>query len=131
MANPNIVSVASIYAGNLGWQLTNTRTTTLLEVDANKVLKINKIMVANIDGTNAADLDLYIDGLTTAGADGVTPTGADTTIYLAKTMSVPPDSTLVLSDTPIYLMEGDFLKGGAGSIGDLDLFISYEILDDA
>ena len=79
----------------------------------------------------AADVDLFIDGLTTAGATGITATGADATVYLAKTVSVPADATLVISDTPIYLMEGDILKGGASASGDLDLFISYEVLDDA
>jgi hypothetical protein len=28
-------------------------------------------------------------------------------------------------------MEGDLLKGGASAASDLDLFISYEVLDDA
>ena len=131
MANPNIVSVSTIYGGNLGWNLSNTLTATLLTVDAEKLLKINRITVANVDGTNAADVNLYIDGLTTAGATGLSPTGADTTVYLAKTVSVPADATLVLVDTPIYLMEGDILKGGASAAPDLDLFISYEVLDDA
>ncbi len=131
MANPNIVSVSTIYGGNLGWNLSNTLTATLLTVDAEKLLKINRITVANVDGTNAAEVNLYIDGLTTAGATGLSPTGADTTVYLAKTVSVPADATLVLVDTPIYLMEGDILKGGASAASDLDLFISYEVLDDA
>ena len=131
MANPNIVSVSSIYGGNLGWNLTATTTATLLTVDSDKLLKINRITVANVDGTNAADVSLYVDGLTTAGASGITPTGADATVYIAKTVSVPADATLVLSDTPIYLMEGDILKGGASAASDLDLFISYEVLDDA
>ena len=62
---------------------------------------------------------------------GVTTTGADATVYLAKTVSVPADSTLVVLDTPIYLMEGDVLKGGANANSDLDLFVSYEVMDDA
>ena len=131
MANPNIVSVTSIVGGNLGFNLTATATATLITVDSNKLLKINKITVANVDGTNAATVDLFVDGLTTAGADGVTPTGADATVYLAKTISVPSDTTLVLVDSPIYLMEGDILKGGASVAGDLDLFVSYEVIDDA
>ena len=131
MANPNIVSVSSIYGGNLGWNLTATTTATLMTVDADKLVKINRITVANVDGTNAADVSLYVDGLTTAGASGITATGADATVYIAKTVSVPADATLVLSDTPIYLMEGDILKGGASAASDLDLFISYEVLDDA
>ena len=64
------------------------------------------------------------------GATGITATGS-ATVYLAKTVSVPADATLVISDTPIYLMEGDILKGGASASGDLDLFISYEVLNDA
>ncbi len=131
MANPNIVSVSSIYGGNYGWNLSNTLTATLLTVDSEKLLKINRIVCANVDGSAAADLNLYVDGIGTAAANGLTPTGADATVYLAKTISVPADSSLVVSDTPIYLMEGDILKGGASATGDLDLFISYEVLDDA
>ena len=131
MANPNIVAVTNILGGNLGWNLTATATTTLVTVDAEKILKINRITVANVDGSSAADVNLYVDGLTTAGASGISATGADATVYLAKTISVPADSTLVLVDTPIYLMEGDILKGGASAASDLDLFISYEVLDDA
>ena len=130
MANPNIVSVSTIYGGNLGWNLSNTLTATLLTVDAEKLLKINRITVANVDGTNAADVSLFVDGMG-SGTTGVTTTGADATVYLAKTVSVPADATLVLVDTPIYLMEGDILKGGASAASDLDLFISYEVLDDA
>ena len=131
MANPNIVNVTSILGGNLGFNLSNTLTATLLTVDADKVLKINRITVANVDGSSAADVDLFVDGLTTAGASGISATGADATVYLAKTVSVPADATLVLVDTPIYLMEGDILKCAASVASDLDLFISYEIIDDA
>jgi hypothetical protein len=131
MANPNIVNVTSIVGGNLGWNLGTGLTDTLMTVDADKIVKINRITIANVDGSSAATFNLYVDGLTTAGATGITPTGADAAVFLAKTISVPADATLVLSDTPIYLMEGDILKGGASASGDLDLFISYEVLDDA
>jgi|TARA_R110002020_G_C16047936_1_gene754314 hypothetical protein len=130
MANPNIVSVSSIVGGNAGWNLSNTLTATLMTVDADKLVKINRITCANVDGSNAADLNLFIDGMG-SGASGVTTTGADATVYIAKTVSVPADSTLVVSDGPIYLMEGDVLKGGASAASDLDLFVSYEIIDDA
>tara|TARA_R110002020_G_scaffold442256_2_gene653407 strand:- start:4872 stop:5264 length:393 start_codon:yes stop_codon:yes gene_type:complete len=130
MANPNIGAVTSIFGGNAGWNLSNTLTATLMTVDAEKIVKINRITCANVDGTNAADLNLYIDGLG-SGASGVTTTGADAAVYLAKTVSVPADTTLVISDTPIYLMEGDILKGGASAANDLDLFVSYEVIDDA
>ena len=131
MANVNIVNVTSILGGNLGWNLSATATTTLMTVDANKIVKVNRITIANVDGSSAATFDLFVDGLTTAAAEGITPTGASATVYLAKTISVPADATLVLSDTPIYLMEGDILKGGASANSDLDLFVSYEVMDDA
>ena len=131
MANPNIVNVTSIVGGNLGFNLSNTLTATLATVGADKIVKINRITCANVDGTNAANVDLFVDGLTTAGATGFAGTGADATVYLAKTVSVPADATLVLVDTPIYLMEGDILKGGASAASDLDLFISYEVINDA
>ena len=132
MANPNIVNVTDIKGGNFGWNLSATATDTLMTVSGSDVIvKLNRITVANVDGAAAADVSLFVDGLTTAGATGISPTGASATVYLAKTISVPADATLVISDTPIYLMEGDILKGGASAASDLDLFISYEVLDDA
>jgi len=130
MANPNLINVSSVLAANAGFNLTSTATATLITVSADKLVKINRITVANVDGTNAADVDLFVDGMGTGTTGGAT-TGADATVYLAKTVTVPADTTLVLLDTPIYLMEGDILKGGASAASDLDLFVSYEVLDDA
>ena len=100
MANPNIVAVTNILGGNLGWNLTATATTTLMTVAAEKIVKINRITVANVDGTSAADVSLFIDGLTTAGADGITPTGASATVYLAKTISEYTDVKVQYIDNP-------------------------------
>ena len=128
MANPNIVNVTTINGGNAGFNLSATTTDTLMTVSGSGVIvKINRITIANVDGSSAANVDLFIDGLGT-GAAGVTTTGADATVYLAKTISVPADATLVLLDTPIYMMEGDILKGGASAAGDLDLFVSYDVI---
>ena len=130
MANPNIVNVTTILGGNAGWNLSATLDATLMTVSAEVIVKINRISVANVDGTNAATVNMFVDGMG-SGTTGVTTTGADSAVYLAKTISVPADSTLVVSNTPIYLMEGDVLKGGASAAGDLDLFISFEVLNDA
>lgn len=130
MANPNLVSVTSIYGESVGFNLSSTLTTTLLTVSADKLLKINRIVCANVDGGSAADLNLYVTkaNFTSAGVSNFDTSGD---FYIAKTISVPPDSTLIILDTPIYLMESDVLKGGASAASDLDLFISYEVLDDA
>ena len=130
MATPNIVSVTSIKGESLGYNLTNTTTTTLLTVSADKVLKVNRITVANVDGTNAATFDLSIVKANYT-PDGVANFDTSGTFFLAKTISVPADATLVVLDTPIYLMEADVLKGGASAASDLDLVISYESIDDA
>jgi len=129
MANPNLVNVATINGGNLGFNLSATATATLLTVASDVILKINRITVANVDGSSSADVDLFVDGMG-SGATGISATGAST-VYLAKTVAVPADSTLVLVDSTIYLMEADILKGGASAAGDLDLYISYEVLNDA
>ena len=130
MANPNLINVSSVLGANAGFNLTNTATATLITVASDKLVKINRITVANVDGTNSATFDLFVDGMG-SGSTGVTTTGADATVYLAKSVAVPADTSLVVLDTPIYLMEGDILKGGASAASDLDMFVSFEILDDA
>jgi len=101
-----------------------------MTVASNKVVKINRITVANVDGTNAADVTVSITKANFT-PDGISDFDTSGTFFIAKTISVPADSTLVLLDTPIYLMESDVLKGGAGAASDLDLFVSYESIDDA
>ena len=130
MANPNIVNVATINGGSLGFHLTTTTTTALITVTAGGIVKINSILVANVDGTNAATVTLSVTKL------NITPPGiADFNtagdFFLAKTINVPADDILVLIDKPIYLFETDVLKGGASAASDLDLFVSYEVINDA
>ena len=130
MAIPNIVSVTGITAGTLGWNLPTGGLVNLIDPDTGYLLKINRIVVANVDGTSAADVDVAI--VTAAQTfTNTTVTGADATTYLAKTISVPADAALVISDTPIYLRAADLLKANASATGDLDLTITFELLTDA
>ena len=121
MANPNIVSVNSIFGNTTGIALTTTLTTVLLANAAasGKVYKIESIMVANVDGTNAADVT--IDWNTNAGGTG-------TSIALAATIAVPADATLSLIDktNSFYLMENQSIIGGASANSDLECIIAYE-----
>ena len=130
MANPNIVAVATIKGESVGFNMAANVTTTLLTVSNDVVLKVNRIQCANVDGTNAANLDLLVTKANFTSA-GVTNFDTSGSFYLAKTISVPADATLVVLDTPIYLMEGDILKGGTAATGDLDLIVSYEVINDA
>ena len=52
------------------------------------------------------------------------------TIYLASTVALEADDVLIVLDKPIYLMELDVLEGGANP-ATADIFISYEVIDDA
>jgi hypothetical protein len=121
MANPNIVSVNSIFGNTTGIALTTTLTTVLLAnaSASGKVFKIESIMIANVDGTNAADVT--VDWNTNAGGTG-------TSFALAATISVPADATLNLIDknSSFYLMENQSIIGGASANSDLECIISYE-----
>ena len=56
-----------------------------------------------------------------------------TDFYLASTVAVPADATLIVlgKDAPIFLEENQSIRGGASANSDLDVIISYEELDDA
>ena len=129
MANPNIVSVATIGGNSLGFHLTTTATTALITVTAEYVIKINSITAANVDGTNAATVDVKIVKAN-ATPIGITDYDISGTFYLAKTVNVPADDILVVLDTPVYLMEGDTLQALASVASDIDMVVSYEAIID-
>ena len=122
MAAPNLVNVTSILGKTMGANLGTTVTSDVLTCPANKVLKINSIIVSNIDGSSSADVSVYFyDDSATARYS------------IATTVAVPADSTLVVigKDSPIYLEESDQIEAGASATNDLAIIISYEELDDA
>ena len=130
MANPNIVGVSSIYGESIGEALTTTVTTDIMTVASNKLVKINYIQVANDHASTATDVTVAIvkSGFTSAGIGSGEDNAA--TIYLCSTVDCPADDVLVVLDKPIYLMEGDVLEGGANP-ATADIFISYEVINDA
>ena len=130
MANPNIANVTSIVGGNAAWALTTTLTTTLLTASGDVLIKINSLIVTNTHATNAATVSVEVHGLG-SGAVGASANGPLATCRLASTMNVPADDSLVLIDKPIYLMEADVLRGGASAASTLELFASYEVINDA
>ena len=130
MAITNIVSVSSIYAGNAAWALTTTLTATLFTVASDVTVKVNAIIATNTSATVVTNLTLQIFGLTDSGQTGVTIGSGQTDIMIAAALPVPGSDVLSVIDRPIYLMEGDILKGGA-SVATVDLFICYEVINDA
>ena len=122
MAAPNIVNVSSIYGKTMGAALGTTAGADILSGATDKLYKINSIIVSNVDGTNAADVTVRFYDY-----------HVSTAYHLAKTVSVPADSTLIVlgKDAPIYLEENDRIQAHASAAGDLEIVISYEILNDA
>jgi len=122
MANPNIVAVVSIFGNTTGFALTTTLTNVLLAnaTASGKVLKIESIMVANVDGTSAADATIKYH----TAANGT----AGSSFALAATISVPADATLSVVDktNTFYLMENQSIIGGASANSDLEVVIAYE-----
>ena len=130
MANPNIVSVTSIYGESIGEALTTTVGTDIMTVAADKLVKINYISVCNDHASTTCVVTVAIDkaGFT---SDGI-GSGEDNAalIMLVSTVDCPADDVLVVIDKPIYLMAGDVLEAGANP-ATADIFISYEVIDDA
>jgi hypothetical protein len=98
-----------------------------MTVTSGGIIKINSILVANVDGTNAATVDVRIVKLNVT-PPGITNFDTSGTFYLAKTVNVPADDILVIIDKPIYIMETDVLQGSASAASDLDLLVSYEVI---
>ena len=121
MANPNIVNVTAIYGKSAVVDLTTTSATLVVENTAasGKVLKINSLVVANVDGTNAADITISFYSEDNIGG---------TATQIVSTVSVPADSSLVVIDknTSIYLEEDKSIGATAGSASDLKVLVSYE-----
>lgn len=120
MANPNIVNVTDIKGKTAVKALTtNAQTLVTNPASSGKVLKINTILVANVDGVNTQEVTVnYYEG----GNTDFTATA------LVSTVSLPADATLVVLDknSSIYLEEDRTIGALAGGNSDLVATISYE-----
>ena len=131
MANPNVVQVATISGSSIGSNMTGSAQT-FFTVASGKLVKLNSITCANVHAANAGTLDLFVDKAerdTTAGGSEFTANiTVDGNFYICKNISVDQGSTLIILETPIYLMEGDAFEGQASAASTLDLYISYEVI---
>ena len=118
MAAPNIANVSLITGKTVGAALTTSSADIVTNTAASgKVFKVNALYVANVDGTNNADVTVAF-----YNAD-------NTTSYkIANTITVPADATLDLISKHIYLEEGDKITALASANSDLEIVISYEEL---
>lgn len=121
MAAPNIVAVTTIYGKTTYLTPANTTANVLLANSAasGKVLKINQIVAANVNGTSAVDVTVAINS---AAA------GSGTSYPIASTISVPADASLIVCDktTAIYLEEDKSIVVTSGTSSGITYSISYE-----
>jgi hypothetical protein len=130
MANPNIAALTTL-TGNTTYLTPSATTAVVLLANAassNQVFRINQIVAANVNGTNAVDttVSVYTNG---AVAQGSAPSGG-TAFPIASTISVPADASLIVVDktTAIYLMEGTSITVTSGTASGITYSISYEII---
>lgn len=130
MANPNIAAVTSILGTTTYYTPSGTSAVVLLANAASSgiVYRINQIVAANVDGTNAinATVSVYTNG---AVAQGSAPSGG-TAYPIISTVSVPANASLIVVDktTSIYLMEGTSISVTSGTASKITYSISYEAI---
>jgi len=121
MAAPNLLSPTTITGKSVTVNLTTTSATSILSnaASSGKVLKVNSLYVANVDGTTNAEITI---NYYSAAALGGTAT------QICSTVIVPADATLVVvdKDAYIYLEENTSLGATAGTASDLKIVCSYE-----
>lgn len=128
MANPNIVAVTSIYGNTTYYTPSGTTAVVLLPNAASSglVYKIDQIVVANVNGSSAANatVSVYTNG---AVAQGSAPSGG-TAYPIISTVSVPANASLIALDktTALYLQEGTSITITSGTANALTFTISYE-----
>ena len=120
MATPNLINVDTITPSVVVGAVTTSRVA-VLDVTAEYCAKVNSVIIANIDGTNAADITLE-----------VSIDNGSTYFAIAKTISVPADSSLSLigKDNGFYLDETDILAVTASANSDLVATASWEEMKD-
>jgi hypothetical protein len=124
VANPNILQAGTV-VGNTSTLLisstANPFATALVNnaASSGKVYKINSIVVANVDGSAAADITISIFSEDDLGGTGTA---------IASTISVPADATLIVTDktTSFYLLEDKSIGATASAANDLVVTCSWE-----
>ena len=116
MAAPNIVNVSSILGKTVFANVTNVASNILVNsANSNTVLKINSLIIPNVDGANNSNITITINR---SGTD----------FKVAHNVSVPSAATLVVvsKDTSVYMEEGDYMRVTAGANNHLHAVCSYE-----
>jgi hypothetical protein len=122
MANPNIVSISSMYVSSTYLIPTGTSATTwtALTPASGSITKVDSIAATNVTGT-AATITLSINSATAGGG---------TAYRIAYQIAVPGNTTLMIVDksNPIYVGEGQSIVATSGTSSSIELVASIEVL---
>lgn len=115
MAAPNILNLTTS-TGKTAVVAVGTSATTVVAnaASSGKVLQIQSLIIANVDGAASADITVDVYRSSTA-------------YRVAYTVAVANDKALVVisANEPIYLEEGDTLRATASASGDLEAVCGY------
>ena len=119
MATPNLINVDTI-TPTIAIQAVTTSRVAIIDVTAEYCAKVNSLIISNIDGTNAASVNvLFYNG--------------STAFHICKLANVSAGDTLIVlgKDAPIYLKETEKIQCLGSATSDLEITVSYEEMDDA
>ena len=122
----NLINVSGI-EGKTGTQLLKTSTAAIsglgvADSATTTIIKLHTLVATNIDGSNDVDVSVKLTAWNSGSAGG-TLKG-----WLAYTITVPSDSTLVLvsRDTAIYIPHDTKIEALASAASDCQLTYSYD-----
>jgi hypothetical protein len=122
----NLINVSGI-EGKTGTQLLTTSTAAVsglgvADSATTTIIKLHTLVATNIDGSNDVDVSVKLTAWNSGSAGG-TLKG-----WLAYTITVPSDSTLVLvsRDTAIYIPHDTKIEALASAASDCQLTYSYD-----
>jgi len=122
MATPNIVGVSDIRASTTYLKPTDLNSTawTALQPDPGKVNRVNFISAANVTNATAV-VSVAVNSATAGGG---------TAYRLAYQISVPPNSTLIITDktTSLYVTDTQSVTVAVGTASSIELVASYETI---
>lgn len=123
MANPNLNSATSVVCNNALVRLANTTETQVVSnaSSSGKVYLLDSLIVANVDGTNAADITISLYAAAT---------NSGTATKIAHTVTVPADATLIVisKENPLSLMEAQSIYATASAGNYLHVIASWKEL---
>jgi len=123
MANPNIVNVSTITAKSAGNIPANTTETEFIvnAASSGKVLKINQIVAANIDGTTSI-------GATVSLCTNAAAPSASNTFAIAPNVAIPARASMMCVDksTCVYLEENMSIRITSAVASKISFTASYE-----